>query len=66
MCTSNERPDILADHYEHKQWAFDPNRENKRRTAKKLSSRSASGRTEMDENTTVETGPVTVEKNQVN
>ena len=33
-CTSNERPDILADHFEHKQWSIDENRERETLDAK--------------------------------
>ena len=62
ICTSNERPDILADHYEHKQWAMDPNRDKENPNNKLLETRSASGRTTINEDTKVETGPFTVEE----
>ena len=61
VCTSNERPDILADELEHKQWAIDPNREKHTLNHKLLDTSRASGRTKIVENIKVDTGPITVE-----
>ena len=62
VCTSNERPDILADHFEHKQWGIDPNRDKSTPTSRLLDTRIASGRNSVDGNITVETGFITVEE----
>ena len=64
VCTSNERPDILADHFEHKQWSIDENRERETPEANIDKHVSASGRTFPGNNTTVETGYITVEENR--
>ena len=62
VCTSNERPDILADHYEHKQWAIDHNREKDTPTSKLPRNSIASGRTTIDESIQVDTRPITMEE----
>ena len=62
VCTSNERPDIFADHFKHKQWRIDPDRDKVTPTSKLLDTRSESGRNTIDESITAETGPITVEE----
>jgi hypothetical protein len=62
VCTSNERPDILADHFEHKQWGIDENRERETPDANIPRCTSASGRTFLDYAAAVETGYITIEE----
>ena len=62
ICASNERPHILADHFEHKQWSIDENRERETPAPKLSAWLSASGRTWLGNGTTVETGLITVEQ----
>ncbi len=62
VCASNERPDILADHFEHKQWGIDENRERDTPEANIPRCTSASGRTFIDAAATVETGYITIEE----
>ena len=62
VCKSNERPDIFADDLEYEQWGIDPDREKSTPTSKLPDTRSASGRTSVDENITVQTGPITIDE----
>ena len=62
VCASNERPDILADHFEHKQWGIDENRDREAPEANISRWTSASGRTFLSNVTTVETGYITIEE----
>ena len=61
-CASNERPDILADHFEYKQWGIDLERDKVTPTSKLLDTRNAYGRNTIDENITVETGAITTDE----
>lgn len=47
-CTSNERPNMLADHLEHKQWAIDPSRAINTEKRKILEGWSSSDRTRLE------------------
>ena len=62
VCASNERPDILADHFEHKQWGIDETRERDTPKANIPRCMSSSGRTYIKEAATVVTGYITIEE----
>ena len=60
MCPSIERPDILVDHFEHKQWTIDNDSEKTTSNSQIPETHSSAGRTRINEDVEVNTDPISV------